>query len=77
MPRFAKGKPKFTAEVVYQGPLKPPIKKGEQVATLRVTSQVGSVAEVPLYAGEDVERSSMWSRGLDSLFDLAFGWVPL
>lgn len=77
MPRFAQNKAKFTAEVVYKGPLKPPIKRGDQVAVLRVTSQVGSVAEVPLYAAEDVERSSMWARGLDSLVHLAFRWVPL
>ena len=77
MPRFAQGKPKFTAEVVYKGPLKPPIKRGDQVAVLRVTSQVGSVAEVPLFAGEDIEKSPMWARGLDSLVHLAFRWVPL
>ena len=77
MPRFTQNKIKFTAEVVYKGPLKPPIKRGDQVAVLRVTSQVGSVAEVPLYAAEDVERSSMWARGLDSLVHLAFRWVPL
>jgi serine-type D-Ala-D-Ala carboxypeptidase (penicillin-binding protein 5/6) len=77
MPRFAQNKSKFTAEVVYKGPLKPPIKRGDQVAVLRVTSQVGSVAEVPLYAAEDIERSAMWARGLDSLVHLAFRWVPL
>jgi serine-type D-Ala-D-Ala carboxypeptidase (penicillin-binding protein 5/6) len=77
MPRFTQNKIKFNAEVVYQGPLKPPIKRGDQVAVLRVTSQVGSVSEVPLYAAEDIEKSSVWTRGLDSLVHLAFRWVPL
>jgi serine-type D-Ala-D-Ala carboxypeptidase (penicillin-binding protein 5/6) len=77
MPRFTQNKIKFNAEVVYQGPLKPPIKRGDQVAVLRVTSQVGSVSEVPLYAAEDIEKSSVWARGLDSLVHLAFRWVPL
>lgn len=78
MPRFAQGKPKFTAEIVYKGPLKAPIKRGDQVAVLRVTSQVGSVSEVPLVAAEDIERSSVWARGFDSLVHMAFfRWVPL
>ena len=77
MPRFGQTKVRFDAEVVYKGPLKPPIKRGDQVAVLRVRSQVGSTAEVPLYAGEDVEKSSVWARGLDSLVVMAFRWVPL
>ena len=69
--------PRLKAELVYAGPLKPPIKKGEQVATLRVTSQTNAVNEVPLYAAEDVEPGGLVRRGLDSLALLAFGWVVL
>jgi D-alanyl-D-alanine carboxypeptidase (penicillin-binding protein 5/6) len=67
--------PKLKAEITYAGPLKPPIKKGDRVATLRVTSPTGSVNEVPLYAAEDVESGGIMRRGLDSLAHLAFGWV--
>jgi serine-type D-Ala-D-Ala carboxypeptidase (penicillin-binding protein 5/6) len=67
--------PRLKAEITYDGPLKPPIKKGDRVATLRVTSQTNSVNEVPLYAAEDVEPGGLVRRGLDSLAHLAFGWV--
>jgi D-alanyl-D-alanine carboxypeptidase (penicillin-binding protein 5/6) len=69
--------PRLRAEITYQGPLKPPIRKGDQVAKLRVTSQTNAVNEVPLYAAEDVEPGGLVRRGLDSLAHLALGWVPL
>lgn len=76
MPRSL-GKEKYKAEIIYKGPLKPPIAKGDQVATLRITTSIGSVAETPLYAAEDVERAGVLARGLDSLVHLAFRWVSL
>jgi D-alanyl-D-alanine carboxypeptidase (penicillin-binding protein 5/6) len=69
--------PRLKAEITYEGPLKPPIKKGDQVARLRVTSQTNAVNEVPLYAAQDVEPGGLMRRGLDSLAHLAFGWVAL
>ncbi len=57
--------PRLKAEIMYDGPLKPPIKKGDKVATLRVTSQANAVSEVPLYAAEDVEPGGLMRRGLD------------
>jgi D-alanyl-D-alanine carboxypeptidase (penicillin-binding protein 5/6) len=69
--------PRLKAEIMYNGPLKPPIKKGDKVAILRVTSQANAVSEVPLYAGEDVEPGGLMRRGLDALAHLAISWVPL
>ncbi len=69
--------PRLKAEIIYDGPLKPPIKKGDKVAKLRVTTQNNSVNEVPLYAAEDVEPGGLMRRGLDSLAHMALGWVPL
>jgi D-alanyl-D-alanine carboxypeptidase (penicillin-binding protein 5/6) len=69
--------PRLKAEIIYDGPLKPPIRKGDQVATLRVTSQTNAVNEVPLYAAQDVEPGGLVRRGLDALAHLAFGWVAL
>jgi D-alanyl-D-alanine carboxypeptidase (penicillin-binding protein 5/6) len=69
--------PRLKAEIVYNGPLKPPIKKGAQVAILRVTSPTNTVNEVPLYAAQDVEPGGLMRRGLDSLAHLAFSWVRL
>lgn len=76
LPRFPK-KPKLRAQVIYDGPLKPPVRKGDQVAKLRVTSQTNAVNEVPLYAAEDVEPGSLVRRGLDALAHLALSWVAL
>jgi serine-type D-Ala-D-Ala carboxypeptidase (penicillin-binding protein 5/6) len=65
-----------TARIVYDGPIKAPIRKGDQVATLRVTAaDTKATNDIPLYAGEDVGQSNFAMRGLDSLFVLAFGWM--
>lgn len=73
LPRTASRKIK--ASIVYEGPLKPPIKKGDQVALLRVTAPNAAVNEVPLYATEDIGEGPFWMKGLESLLHLAFGWV--
>jgi D-alanyl-D-alanine carboxypeptidase (penicillin-binding protein 5/6) len=67
---------RLRGEVIYDGPLKPPIRRGDQVAMLRVTSSTGAQSQVPLYAAEDIERAGLARRGFDSLIHLAFGWLP-
>jgi len=67
--------PRLKAELVYKRPLKAPIRKGDQIARLRVTGTTSAVNEVPLYAAEDVDVGPVWRRGLDSLAHLALGWV--
>lgn len=69
--------PKLKAEIVYSGPLKAPVAKGDQVAMLRVTSVTNAVNEVPLFAAEDVVAGGVLRRGLDSLVHLAFRWIGL
>ncbi len=74
--------PKFPAaqrlkgEIVYASPLKAPVKKGDEVARLRVTSTSNAMQEVPLYAAEDVDQGGMVRRGLDSLAHLALRLIP-
>lgn len=75
LPRFPADQ-KLHAQVVYKGPLKPPIKQGDKVADLRVTNPTGVTNIVPLYATEDVKVASTWWRGFDSAVHLAFGWLP-
>jgi serine-type D-Ala-D-Ala carboxypeptidase (penicillin-binding protein 5/6) len=73
---------KIRGEIVYEGPLKPPVHKGDQVAMFRVTSTApGSsepiaVSETPLYAEQDVDEASFVWRGVDSLLHLGFRAVP-
>jgi serine-type D-Ala-D-Ala carboxypeptidase (penicillin-binding protein 5/6) len=75
LPRFP-ANPKVAARIHYKGPLIPPLKKGDQVATLRVTTTNDATSEVPLYAAEDVGRAGFVRRGLDSLLYLATRWIP-
>lgn len=74
LPRFPPN-PKLRAEIVYQGPLKAPLKKGEQVAMLRVTTPNRAVSEAPLYVAEDVETGGTLRRGVDTLAIMAVRWV--
>jgi len=74
LPRAANRK-KIKASIIYDGPLKAPIAKGDEVAKLRVTTDNNATTEVPLYASQDVEQAGVISRGFDSLLHLAFGWI--
>ncbi len=74
LPRFPANQ-KLKAEIVYKGPLKTPIRKGDPVAVLRVTSSSKAVNEVPLYAGEDVQAAGTLRRGLDTIMHMAFRWA--
>jgi serine-type D-Ala-D-Ala carboxypeptidase (penicillin-binding protein 5/6) len=75
LPKFPPNQ-KLKADVIYNYPLKPPIKKGDPIAKLRVTSSTNAYSEVQLYAAEDVAPSGMWRRGLDSIALRAFSWIP-
>jgi D-alanyl-D-alanine carboxypeptidase (penicillin-binding protein 5/6) len=75
LPR-APANPRVSGRIFYQGPLKPPLKKGDQVGVLRVTSANDATSEVPLYAAEDVNKAGFIRRGLDSLLYSATRWLP-
>ena len=62
---------RMRAEIVYQGPLRAPIQRGQQVATLRVTAPNRASAEVPLKAAEDVPKTGFVWRGMQSLYFIA------
>ena len=69
------GAPKVNARIHYAGPLKAPLKKGEQVAMLRISTPQDSGTEVPLYVAEDIAPGPLWWRGVDSLLHLATRWM--
>lgn len=75
LPRNPAGQ-KLRGHIVYQWPLKTPVKKGDRVAMLRVTTAADATSEVPLYAAEDVEPAGAVRRGLDSIICLATRWLP-
>ncbi len=68
---------RLSAEIVYKAPLKPPVKKGDQVAVLKVVSTSSAATEVPLYATEDVEAAGVVRRGLDTLVLMALRRLAL
>jgi D-alanyl-D-alanine carboxypeptidase (penicillin-binding protein 5/6) len=68
---------RVSAEIVYKAPLKPPVKKGDQVATLRISSSSSASAEVPLYATEDVAKGGIVRQGVDSLVLMALRRLAL
>jgi D-alanyl-D-alanine carboxypeptidase (penicillin-binding protein 5/6) len=67
---------KLMGRIYYMYPLMPPLKKGDQVAMLRVTTSTEAMSEVPLYAATDVEKAPVLRRGFDSLLYFATRWLP-
>jgi D-alanyl-D-alanine carboxypeptidase (penicillin-binding protein 5/6) len=74
---FAIAKVYDDGEIVYKAPLKPPVKKGDQVAVLRITSTSSAQTEVPLFATEDVEKAGIVRQGIDSLVLMALRRLAL
>lgn len=63
--------PQISAKVVYQGPIKAPIKAGQHIADLVVSSPDMPVQRLPLVAEKDVGEAGFFGRawsGLTSLF---------
>ena len=75
LPRYPANQ-RLRGEIVYKGPLKAPISKGDPVGVLRVTSTSDATAEVQLYAAEDVLPGGKLKRGLDTIYDNATRWLP-
>ena len=75
LPKFPANQ-KVKAEIIYKWPLKPPLKKGDPVATLRITTSSEATSEAPLVVAEDVEKGGVMRRGLDSILHLATRWIP-
>ena len=62
----------LAASIDYEGPLKAPIRAGQEVAVLTVTSPGMAPARVPLLAREDVAVASQLDRVVNGLA----GWLP-
>jgi D-alanyl-D-alanine carboxypeptidase (penicillin-binding protein 5/6) len=62
---------KISAEIEYKAPLKPPVRKGDQVATLKLSSSTSAATKLPLYATKDVEKGGIFREGIDSLVLMA------
>lgn len=72
LPKGSDGK--LSMKVRYDGPIKAPFAKGQQIATLIVSTGDAGTQSMPLVAGETVEEAGFFDRvwaGLKSLFGMA------
>ncbi|MGO9544434.1 MAG: D-alanyl-D-alanine carboxypeptidase family protein [Rhodomicrobium sp.] len=59
---------RIKAQIVYLGPLKPPVKEGDKVADVRITSEsTGTSNSAPLYAATSLDAGGIVSKGIDSV----------
>ncbi|HXV24068.1 MAG TPA: D-alanyl-D-alanine carboxypeptidase family protein [Alphaproteobacteria bacterium] len=60
LPRSARRK--LTAAVRFEGPLPAPVRKGDEIASLKIEAEGMPAMEIPLVAGADVERVGALGR---------------
>lgn len=65
----------LSANIVYQGPLMPPVSAGQRIAELRVYCDEKLIQVAPLYAAGDVGQGGLVRRATDALKELALGWL--
>ncbi len=53
--------------IIYRGPLKPPIREGDKIGDLIVSSKSGTSNTTPLYAAESIEPGGLVRRGIDTI----------
>jgi D-alanyl-D-alanine carboxypeptidase (penicillin-binding protein 5/6) len=59
---------RIKAQIVYQGPLKPPVREGKQAGEVRVISKSsGTSNSAPLYAAAGLEAGGIVRKGVDSV----------
>ncbi|MGH6934107.1 MAG: D-alanyl-D-alanine carboxypeptidase family protein, partial [Dongiaceae bacterium] len=66
------GRDQMEAKAAFEGPIPAPIKAGQQVGKLIITSPGYGSTEVPLVAGADVEKLGFFGRAIASLKHLIF-----
>lgn len=63
------------ARIVYTGPLRPPVSKGDKVGVLNVTCHGDLVRNVPLFAARTVESGGFMDKAMAALKQLVLGWI--
>src|ERR1700686_4621236 len=67
------GTDKLIARVVYNGPVRAPIKSGQQVGLVRVWRGANVAMEAPIYAADSVGQGSTMRRAIDGASELVIG----
>jgi D-alanyl-D-alanine carboxypeptidase (penicillin-binding protein 5/6) len=61
------------ARIVYRGPVRAPVEKGQPIGTLKVWRGDNVVLEVPLHAAESVAKGGMTRRAFDAATEFVIG----
>jgi D-alanyl-D-alanine carboxypeptidase (penicillin-binding protein 5/6) len=67
------GNEKLIARVVYNGPVRAPVKEGQPVGVVRVWRGANIAVEAPVYAAEAVGTGSTMRRAIDGASELVIG----
>ena len=63
------------ARIVYDGPIKPPVERGDQIADLKIWCNDKLIQTSPLFAAETVEQGGLVRRASDAFKELTLGWL--
>lgn len=66
---------RLKANIVFNGPITAPVRKGDRVAKLQVLIGNRVSQETPLYAAEDVGVGSIPQRAMSAAQELLLGWA--
>ncbi len=61
---------RITAKILYQGPLRAPVVKNQEVGRLQIRRGDMLALEIPVYAAEDVAVSGLTGRALDGFLEM-------
>jgi len=67
------GNDKLNARIIYKGPVRAPVKGGQQVGMFKVWRNGMLAVESPVYAGDPVGTGSMTRRALDGASEIMIG----
>lgn len=73
VPKGAKDCPQAT--ITYNGPLRPPVQQGAQVAQLNIICDDVLVQQTPLYAAQPVAEGGILRKSMDAVRHLLLGWL--
>lgn len=65
---------KIRAKVIYQGPVRAPVEKGQQVGIVEIWRDELRAQETPLYAAADIPVGGLTRRAIDGAQELLFGY---
>lgn len=66
---------RVSAQIVYQGPLRAPVRQGTEVGKLRVMRGSQLALEVPVFAAADVPAGTLTQRAMQGAWELSTGWI--